>query len=107
MLGWVRMKLCKKCQANYDAALMAGVNTYIVCKDCLRFEYPDKPKTLEQECPECKEWSLQSEWIETEVPCEDCGSHAAIKCPKCDEDIDTVYFDVRERESEIPNPRHS
>lgn len=57
---------------------------------------------IEQLCPECKEWSPQKDWVETEVACEDCGSHEAYKCPKCGEPIDIVYNDLKERECEIP-----
>lgn len=42
-------------------------------------------------CPECLEFSSISEWTETEVGCEDCGSHSAIRCPKCDEAQDHVW----------------
>ena len=51
-----------------------------------------------QKCPQCGEWSLESEWSEAEVYCEDCGSHPAARCPKCDEDADTVMCDL---ESEV------
>ena len=30
-------------------------------------------------------------FIDTEVVCEDCGSHSAIRCPECDELYDQVY----------------
>lgn len=46
------------------------------------------------ECPECKEASPLSEWQESEVYCEDCGSHAAMMCPKCEERFDHVYQEV-------------
>jgi uncharacterized protein (DUF983 family) len=46
----------------------------------------------EIECPECKEYSLHTDWIETEVGCEDCGSHSAIQCPKCDEPFDHCRY---------------
>ncbi len=45
----------------------------------------------ELECPECKEWSKLEEWSEAESYCEGCGSHAAIKCPLCEELLDHVY----------------
>lgn len=41
-------------------------------------------------CPECKETSPHAEWSESEVGCELCGEHTAIKCPKCDERFDHV-----------------
>lgn len=42
-------------------------------------------------CQECNTWSPLKEWTETEVGCEDCGSHAAMKCPECDYAFDHVY----------------
>lgn len=41
-------------------------------------------------CPECNEESPEEDWQETEVGCEDCGSHPAIRCPKCGEAFDAV-----------------
>lgn len=46
------------------------------------------------ECKECGELSTIEEWGKgqgVEVGCEDCGSHAAIKCPKCEEFIDLIF----------------
>ena len=62
---------------------------------------PEPTEGCEIKCPECNEWTKYTEWTETEVGCEDCGSHAAIRCPKCDEDFDHVgsrEFEVREAE---------
>jgi hypothetical protein len=40
-------------------------------------------------CPNCK---LDSpEWIKSEVYCEDCGDHPAVRCPKCEETYDHVW----------------
>ena len=53
----------------------------------------------EIQCPECKEWASHNNWTETEVYCEDCGEHSAIRCPNCDEVFDHVWspmFEVRE-----------
>ena len=33
----------------------------------------------EIKCPACKKWSNHNEWTETEVYCELCGEHAAIR----------------------------
>jgi hypothetical protein len=47
--------------------------------------------TSEVKCPECKEWSPLSEWREGTVGCEDCGDHATMECPRCDEGFDHVW----------------
>ena len=39
-------------------------------------------------CPECKETTT---FYPTEVGCEDCGSHPAVRCDNCGEDFDDVY----------------
>ena len=46
----------------------------------------------------CGEWSPEDEWVETEVACEDCGSHSAYECPRCGWMFDTVYFSPEDRE---------
>ena len=40
-------------------------------------------------CPECK--SLTTFEADHEVSCEDCGSHAAVKCLECGEYFDHVW----------------
>lgn len=55
---------------------------------------PELKEGCSIECPECKEFSHHNEWVEAEVGCEDCGSHAAMKCPKCDVYFDGVGFSV-------------
>lgn len=45
-------------------------------------------------CPECKMTSQRSEWIETEVPCETCGDHSALQCPRCDEIHDIIFVEL-------------
>ena len=49
-------------------------------------------KDLFLKCPKCgfKE-TTEEKFIDTEVGCEDCGSHSAIECPKCDKRYDHVY----------------
>lgn len=42
-------------------------------------------------CPRCRH--LNRERHETEVGCEDCGTHPALWCDGCDEALDTVYWD--------------
>jgi len=42
-------------------------------------------------CPRCNNWSVHTDWEDTEVPCEECGSHMAIRCPNCDEDFDHIW----------------
>lgn len=49
-------------------------------------------------CPDCGELSPLADWQESEVCCEDCGSHAAMKCPRCSAKFDHVWgptFEVR------------
>lgn len=41
----------------------------------------------------CGRVSLVAEWDETEVGCEECGSHVARRCPHCGEAIDAVWAD--------------
>lgn len=33
------------------------------------------------------------EWADSEVGCEDCGSHSAVRCENCDAILDLVYHD--------------
>jgi hypothetical protein len=42
-------------------------------------------------CPECHAVNVLQTWQETDVGCEDCGSHAALECPDCGERFDHVY----------------
>jgi len=62
------------------------------------FGYFDFDLKLEENseilCPECEEWSSQKDWYETEVGCEDCGSHIAVGCPLCRNAFDTVFYDT-------------
>lgn len=44
-------------------------------------------------CPECGEVTNEKEWTESEVGCEDCGSHSAMQCPECGHRIDMVFSD--------------
>ena len=59
--------------------------------ELLTWEF-DQPPTegCAIQCPECGKWTNHIYWIESEVGCEDCGSHAAMKCPHCDEEFDHV-----------------
>lgn len=45
----------------------------------------------ELQCPECSEWVNHKDWLESEVYCEVCGEHTALKCPECDERFDHVW----------------
>ncbi len=47
------------------------------------------------ECPKCglKETDDKN-FIDTEVYCEDCGSHPAIRCPKCGDTHSRVWEDL-------------
>ncbi len=42
-------------------------------------------------CPECNAKTEAQDWLESEVECEDCGSHGALRCPSCGEDFDHVW----------------
>jgi len=55
------------------------------------------------QCPECKEWRLASEWSDCEVDCEDCGSHAAVRCPSCQYAFDHVHGPFFETKQELRN----
>lgn len=43
-------------------------------------------------CPKCGFVETDEEkFIDTTVPCEDCGEHSGIQCPRCDELYDHVW----------------
>lgn len=42
-------------------------------------------------CSVCQAYSPLAEWGETDVPCEFCGDHSAMKCPQCDHAFDHVF----------------
>ena len=42
-------------------------------------------------CVKCGFIGTDDEYIETEVYCEDCGSHGAYECPQCEEVYDVVW----------------
>jgi hypothetical protein len=56
-------------------------------------------------CPICKEWSPCLDWREGEVGCEDCGSHATLICPKCEEGFDHVSSEPFETRLFEINPK--
>ena len=58
---------------------------------------PEPIEGCEIKCPECGEWSFHTEWRATEVYCEDCGTHEAMRCPKCQDDIDNVWAELESR----------
>ena len=45
-------------------------------------------------CDSCGEWTDENDWWETEVACDDCGSHPAIVCPTCEEVFDGVFVEL-------------
>lgn len=71
---------------------------------CSRLAFDDHLEEGDEiQCPDCKEFSSHKDWIESDVGCEDCGTHIAIQCPKCDRCFDTVFmrkpqFHIRETE---------
>jgi len=50
----------------------------------------------ELKCPDCNEWSIHKEWQSTYAPCEYCGEHEAMECPKCHEVFDHVFTETIE-----------
>ena len=42
-------------------------------------------------CPKCGADVPRAEWEETEVGCDMCGTHLAIRCPECGEAFDHVW----------------
>lgn len=42
-------------------------------------------------CRKCGATTVMNTWRNTEVGCEDCGSHPAIACPECDEIYDMIH----------------
>ena len=57
-------------------------------------------KTTKLECPECKTITLLLDWNDIELPCEDCGSHYGIECPKCGWLTDLTFQDFNKKEIE-------
>lgn len=68
---------------------------------------PELTENSEILCPECHEWSHVSEWRESEVGCEDCGSHAAIVCPLCDEYHDHIFAETFQSRAAPNYPFHN
>jgi uncharacterized protein (DUF983 family) len=58
------------------------------------FEFTN-PINIDSEiiCPECKEKSLIMRWTDCEIYCDDCGEHAGLECPLCNERFDHVWHD--------------
>ena len=57
---------------------------------------------IEMQCPRCLEWtSAEDELGNTEVDCEDCGSHCAFLCEHCKEVVDLVFKDLEQRKCEL------
>ncbi|KQO91643.1 protein of unknown function [Methylorubrum extorquens] len=57
---------------------------------------PDPKAELGYVCPGCEQWSPVGLWKESEVGCEDCGSHSAMRCPLCEADHDEIYTDFED-----------
>ena len=45
----------------------------------------------QKRCPMCKALGTAADFEETEVGCEDCGDHPAVRCRRCGESIDMIY----------------
>lgn len=48
---------------------------------------PEDPKR----CPMCRVVGVAADFEKTEVGCEDCGDHPALRCRRCGESIDMIY----------------
>lgn len=57
---------------------------------CWKFD-PEPTEGCEIQCPKCEKWTNHKEWVESEVGCEDCGSHTAMECPHCNELFDHIW----------------
>ncbi len=56
--------------------------------------------TLEKQefkCDSCDQWFKFVD-NQTEVECEDCGTHDAIDCPNCGKVYDLIYLDISDLE---------
>lgn len=42
-------------------------------------------------CKECGKNIIKKNWIQTEVGCEDCGDHPAVRCPNCESTFDIIF----------------
>jgi len=49
-----------------------------------------------RKCPLCNHISPLSKFKTAEIRCMGCKSHAALKCPNCNELIDLVYNNMEE-----------
>lgn len=58
-----------------------------------RFSRPITDDAVVQ-CPECSEWAPLAAWEETDVYCDSCGDHAAMRCPTCLHAFDHVWGPV-------------
>ncbi len=47
-------------------------------------------------CIYCHQTSPRDEFTDTEVGCDDCGSHGALLCPKCNKAMDLIYNKLEE-----------
>lgn len=48
------------------------------------------------QCRACCEVTDKDDWRETEVSCDDCGSHLAMACPKCGDVVDLTFRDLED-----------
>jgi hypothetical protein len=59
---------------------------------------PELKEGDEIQCKDCEEWVSHNEWLSTVEYCETCGTHEAIKCPKCGGVFDMVWTkDIKSR----------
>lgn len=48
-------------------------------------------------CNACNKWTPEDQWEDTEVECELCRTHEAIRCPQCRAVFDEVLIDLERR----------
>jgi predicted amidophosphoribosyltransferase len=73
---------------KYPVRIAASKATDADWENCIWKDVVDSPVIIYGTCPECKQLV---EFEYGEVGCEDCGNHAAIMCPECNERWDSVF----------------
>lgn len=61
-----------------------------IAETAYRFTHSKNPEHL-LKCPQCGQKSQLDKWEDCELPCELCGEHSGITCPKCGHSFDHVW----------------